>query len=69
MQKNYFLIEGKINMREPDFDNIVNILQRKKPKRPTLFEFYINNRISEILSQMKSQSEWDCPWNYEMNIK
>lgn len=56
-------------MREPDFDNIVSILQRKKPKRPTVFEFYINNRISEILSGMKGQSKWDCPWNYEMNIK
>jgi uroporphyrinogen decarboxylase len=56
-------------MREPDFNNIIKVLQRRTPDRPTLFEFYINNRISQILSGMESKSTWDCPWNYEMNIK
>lgn len=56
-------------MREPDFDNIIKLLQRKTPNRPTLFEFFINNGTSEILSGMKAKSGWDCPWNYEMNIK
>jgi uroporphyrinogen decarboxylase len=56
-------------IREPDFNNILKVLARKTPDRPTLFEFYINNRVSGILSGMKSESTWDCSWNYEMNIK
>ncbi|HQO68907.1 MAG TPA: uroporphyrinogen decarboxylase family protein [Clostridia bacterium] len=56
-------------MRQPDFKNIVKVLKKQIPDRPTLFEFYINNKTSEILSGMHSHSEWDCPWNYEMNIK
>lgn len=56
-------------MRQPDFDNIVKVLKRQTPDRPTLFEFYINNKTSEILSGRKSQSGWDASWNYEMNIE
>ena len=29
----------------PDFENLLAILQRKSPDRPTLFEFYFNERI------------------------
>ena len=56
-------------MREPNFENILKVLRRETPDRPTLFEFYINNKTSERLSGLKSRSEWDCPWNYEMNIR
>ena len=35
---------------EPDFNNLKLVLQGKKPERPTLFEFGINNRIAGKLS-------------------
>jgi uroporphyrinogen decarboxylase len=35
---------------EPDFDNLLQVLQRKIPSRPVLFEFGINNRLIEKLS-------------------
>ena len=55
-------------VREPDFDNILRVLQRKEPNRPTLFEFYLDNEISERLTGQKAKSLWDCSWNYEMII-
>jgi uroporphyrinogen decarboxylase len=30
---------------EPDFDNLLAVLRREVPDRPTLFEFYFNERI------------------------
>ena len=56
-------------MREPNFENILKVLRRETPDRPTLFEFYINNKTSERLSGLKSRSDWDCPFHYEMNIR
>ena len=56
-------------MREPDFNNIISVLNKKVPSRPTLFEFYINNKTSERLSGLLTRSDWDCPFNYEVNIK
>jgi len=32
-------------MRKPDFDNILKILKREKPSRPTLFEFFLNHEF------------------------
>jgi len=29
-------------MRKPDFNNILKVLKREKPTRPTLFEFFLN---------------------------
>lgn len=29
-------------MREPDFENLLRILDRQKPSRPTLFEYFLN---------------------------
>ena len=54
--------------REPNFENLRKVLRRETPDRPTLFEFYIDNDISEKLTGMKAQSAWDCSWNYEMII-
>ena len=31
------------NTRKPDFNNFLDVLNRKVPKRPTLFEFFINS--------------------------
>ncbi|MGD2245284.1 MAG: uroporphyrinogen decarboxylase family protein [Candidatus Aminicenantes bacterium] len=30
---------------EPDFENLLKVLRREVPKRPTLFEFYFNERL------------------------
>ncbi len=35
---------------EPNFDNILKVLKRKIPDRPTLFEFFTNYRIIGKLS-------------------
>jgi len=35
--------------REPDFSNILKILKREKPNRPTLFEFFLNVPLYEKL--------------------
>ncbi len=37
-------------MRNPDFDNIRRILDRSKPTRPTLFEFFLNQALYEKLA-------------------
>jgi uroporphyrinogen decarboxylase len=30
---------------EPDFNNLLKVLRREKPARPTLFEFFLNERL------------------------
>jgi len=37
--------------RRPDFGNLVKVLQRKRPDRPTLFELFLNNRLYNELSE------------------
>jgi len=37
-------------MRKPDFDNIRRVLDRSKPNRPTLFEFFLNQPLYEKLA-------------------
>lgn len=39
-------------MREPDFNNLLKVLGRKKPSRPTLFEFSLNDTLHTRLSGM-----------------
>lgn len=35
---------------QPDFENLLAVLRREKPKRPTLFEFFLNERLYEKLA-------------------
>ena len=35
---------------EPDFDNLLAVLKREKPKRSTLFEFFLNPPLYEKLA-------------------
>lgn len=35
------------NRRKPDFENLLRVLRREKPTRPTLFEFGLNGRLFE----------------------
>ena len=49
---------------QPDFNNLLAVLRREKPQRPTLFEFYLNERLYEALvpgaaSQLKAGSNGD----------
>jgi len=39
---------------EPDFDNLLAVLRREVPARPTLFEFFLNDRLHERLAPMAS---------------
>lgn len=36
--------------RIPHFENLSNILQRNAPDRPTLFEFFLNTKLYELLA-------------------
>ena len=36
--------------REPDFGNLLKVLERKVPDRPTLFEFFLNPRLYRELA-------------------
>ena len=40
-------------MRKPDFENILAVLGREKPSRPTLFEFFLNGPLNERLTGEK----------------
>jgi uroporphyrinogen decarboxylase len=35
---------------EPSFDNLLTVLRREKPSRPTLFEFFLNDRLYQRLA-------------------
>lgn len=37
-------------MRKPDFDNLLAVLARDRPCRPTLFEFFLNTPLDERLT-------------------
>lgn len=36
--------------REPDFNNLLTVLRRERPDRPTLFEFFLNERLYKKLA-------------------
>jgi uroporphyrinogen decarboxylase len=38
-----------LNTGEPDFENLLAVLRREKPSRPTLFEFFLNGPLYERL--------------------
>lgn len=44
-------------MRKPDFDNLLAVLSREKPSRPTLFEFFLNGPLNERLTGEKLNAE------------
>lgn len=37
-------------MRKPNFENLLKVLRREKPDRPTLFEFFLNGPLYEELA-------------------
>lgn len=38
------------NVGDPDFSNILALLRREEPARPTLFEFFLNGRLHQRLT-------------------
>lgn len=46
--------------RQPDFENLLKILRREKPDRPTLFEFFLNEDLYEMLADDKSKNSTDA---------
>src|SRR5512140_2999176 len=36
--------------RQPDFRNLLAVLERRVPERPTLFEFFLNERLHDQLT-------------------
>lgn len=53
-----FLI-GLSDRRKPDFNNLLTVLQRGVPARPTLFEFYLNDRLYAALSGDAVNYAWE----------
>jgi len=45
--------------RQPNFENLLKILRREKPDRPTLFEFFLNEDLYELLADEKARKSTD----------
>jgi len=41
---------GFLAQRQPDFNNLLAVLERRSPEHPTLFEFFLNPRLHARLS-------------------
>ncbi len=41
-------------MRQPDFNQILRVLDRKAPTRPTLFEFFLNPKLYALIAGVPS---------------
>jgi uroporphyrinogen decarboxylase len=48
-----------VSNRKPDFNNLMLVLQRQKPDRPTLFEFFLNERLYQHLGDPQYQYPLD----------
>lgn len=55
---------------EPDFSNLANVLQRKRPDRPTLFEFFLNESLYELCAGPEFDRSWNDrhPFRWEARI-
>ncbi len=51
--------------REPDFNNLLAVLERKTPSRPTLFEFFLNDPLYRRLAPEYQ----DIPLDYQTWIE
>jgi len=54
--------------REPNFDNLLAVLQRSRPDRPTLFEFFLNERLYKRLAGPAYTEKTDLLSRYRMLI-
>ena len=56
------------NKREPDFNNLLRVLKREKPLRPTLFEFFLNDGLYKSFSYKIKYDESDALVPFKMMI-
>jgi uroporphyrinogen decarboxylase len=52
---------------EPDFNNLLAVLRREVPARPTLFEFFLNEKLYQRLAPL-SKSEAETPYAAQRQI-
>ena len=45
--------------RKPDFENLAAILERRAPKRPTIFEYFLNERLYTRFSALEAPDPRD----------
>jgi len=55
-------------MREPNFENLLKVLRREVPDRPTLFDFFMNFRVYEKLAGKEIASMRDEMWEMRLLI-
>jgi uroporphyrinogen decarboxylase len=55
------------NYRLPNFNNLLAVLQREAPERPTLFEFFLNERLYQRLAP-QSERESESPYAAERQV-
>lgn len=54
------------SLRQPDFNNLLAVLERRIPSRPTLFEFFLNDRLHQALSGIPSaRCRTELDWNLQ----
>lgn len=52
-------IELNLPPPKPDYNNLLRVLKRQNPTRPTLFEFFLNDDLYDLLSAGQSFSDDD----------
>jgi len=52
-------------MRKPDYTQILKVLNKQVPDRPTLFEFFLNGPLHDALTN----NEFAGPWDEKNNIR
>jgi uroporphyrinogen decarboxylase len=55
------------NISEPDFDNLLAVLRGQVPSRPTLFEFFLNERLHQRLAP-RTQAESEAPYAAQRQV-
>lgn len=55
------------NVGKPDFENLLAVLRREVPARPTLFEFFLNQRLHHRLAP-RSDAESDVPFAAQRQV-
>ncbi len=48
-----------MDKRRPDFENLATILERRAPKRPTIFEYFLNERLYTRFSGLQTPDPED----------
>ena len=54
------------SQRQPEFNNLLAVLERRRPARPTLFEFFLHDRLYETLSGIPTRS---CPDEFSLHMQ